>query len=381
MTSKLDADIAVIGVGAMGSMALWRLAERGMRVIGFEQFEPAHNRGSSFGESRIIRTAYNEDPRYVPLVRRAFDLWRELESVTNSSLLTVTGILSIGQPEGDIVDGTLLSARTHGLEHTILDRERMSRRYPQHRLNPGDIAVYEDAAGILPPEATILAAVQRAESLGARILRNTRVDALRPAGDWVEIASEDSTFRVRHVIVGVGPWLGAFLPELEFPVSVARQVVAWFPVRNVDDFRNEQFPVFIHDIGGGHSRYGFPTLDSKTVKLAVHHEGDLTTADTVDREVHTRDLSPVQEFIEEYLVGVEPRAVHSHVCMYTNTPDHHFLVGSLQDKPWMTVLGGFSGHGFKFAPVIGDAAADLATTGKTASAFELFSLDRFATPV
>jgi sarcosine oxidase len=378
MTYKFDADVAVIGVGAMGSMALWRLAERGIKALGFEQFEPAHDRGSSHGESRIIRTAYNEDPRYVPLVKRAFDLWRELERVSATRLLTITGIVSIGPPEGAIVRGTLLSARSHHLDHEILDRKEMSRRFPQHRLNPGDVGVFDDSAGILFPEDAVLAAVRRAEDLGARVLRDTRVHAVEAAHDAVSIAAGDARFRVRKVIASVGPWLGAFLPELRLPIEVARQVMAWFPVREVENFRPERFPVFLHEIDGVHTRYGFPTLDGATLKVAVHHEGDVTTADNLDRKVYERDFAPIQDFVERFLVGVEPRVARSHVCMYANTPDYHFLVGSHPGKSWMTVLGGFCGHGFKFAPVMGEAAADLATTGFMDSAFDLLALDRFA---
>lgn len=380
-TYRLDADVAVIGMGAMGSMTLWRLAERGISAIGFEQFAPGHNRGSSHGESRVIRTAYFEDPRYVPLIRRSFTLWHELERLSRQkSLLSMTGILSIGPPESDVVVGTVASARTHSLAHEMLDAEQMRRRYPQHRLNSGDVAVYEDPAGILLPDRAILAAVQRAETLGAKILRRTKIVAIEKKGDLAEIVAGHSTYCVRHVVVAVGPWLGTFLPDLRLPVSVERQVLAWFPVRNVGEFQPSRFPVFIHGIGANHMCYGFPSLDSATIKLAVHHEGDATTADTVDRAVHERDILPLRALIERYLVGVGSRAVRSHVCMYTNTPDSHFLIGSPKDRPWMTVLGGFSGHGFKFAPVIGDAAADLSTTGKTDDAFQLFSLDRFVTP-
>jgi sarcosine oxidase len=376
-TGGPDAEVAVIGTGVMGSMALWRLAERGVSVLGFEQFQPGHNRGSSHGESRVFRVASHEDPRYVPLALQALDLWRDLERASGAKLLTMTGIHYIGPPEGKIVSGARRSAQEHGLRYHLLDREQMQRRFPQHRLNPEDVAVYQDAAGILLPEAAILAATRRAETLGACLLRNTRVERIERAGGFVEVSTGASTYRVRRVVVAVGSWLGGFLPDLELPVEVARQVLAWFPIRSSEDFRPERLPVFIQEVREGNSRYGFPTLDGKTVKIAVRHEGEATTPDTVDREVHARDLVPLQTFIDQHLVGTVPRAARAQVCLYTNTPDHHFLVGSPPDKPWMLVLGGFSGHGFKYSPLIGDAAAGWTQSGGLNPLLDFFALDRF----
>jgi sarcosine oxidase len=360
-------------------MALWRLAERGVSVLGFEQFQPGHSRGSSHGESRVFRVASHEDLRYVPLALRALDLWRELERLSGTKLLTMTGIHYIGPPQGKIVSGARLSAQTHGLHYQLLDRDQMQRHFPQHRLNPEDAAVYQDSAGIVLPEVAILAATTRAESLGARLLRDTRIRRITRVGGFVEVSTGASTYRVRKVIIAVGPWLGSFLPDLGLPVQVARQVLAWFPVSSSEDFRPERLPVFIQEVREGNSRYGFPTLDGKTVKIAVRHEGEATTPDTVDREVHARDLIPLQTFIDEQLVGVEPRAVRAQVCMYTNTPDLHFLVGSPPRRPWMLVLGGFSGHGFKFSPVIGDGAAGWIETARLLPSFDFFALNRFQT--
>jgi len=370
-------DVAVIGLGAMGSAALWRLATRGVRVVGFEQFEPGHDRGSSHGESRLTRSAYFEDQRYVPLTQHAFALWRRLEEETGASLLTMTGCLMIGRPERRIVAGTLTSAREHGLAHDVLDATEMGRRYPQHRLSLDEVAVYEDMAGFLRPEAAITAAVQRAESLGAIVRRNTVVDGIDVVGDGVHIRVADGTHHARHAIVAVGSWLGPFFPGLNLPVQVERQVLAWFPTRDPALYSPARCPVYNHEPSPGHIRYGFPTLDGATVKVAVHHEGASTTAEDIDRTVHPRDLEPVQDFVRERLAAVEPVAVRSKVCMYTNTPDDHFIVGSPPGMPAVTLLGGFSGHGFKFASVIGDAAADMVVDGATDYPVELFSPLRF----
>jgi sarcosine oxidase len=371
-------DVAVVGLGAMGSATLWRLAARGISCISFDRFDPPHDRGSSHGESRIIRTAYFEGPEYVPLVQVAFRLWRELEHESGTSLLTQTGALMIGRPDAEVVAGTLLSAGEHNLPHEILEADAMSKRYPQHWLGVDEIAVYEEVAGFLRPEEAVKAALGRAGSLGAQVYRSTPVTRVEAGDDGVHITTRDTTFQVRHAVISVGPWLADLLPGLELPLRVERQVQAWFPVGRPADFAPSVFPVFMHELTGGRFRYGIPTLDGKSIKLAVHHEGSATTARDVDREVVPADLEPLQAFIRQYLVGVTPEATRSEVCMYTNTPDDHFLVGAPSGMGGITVLGGCSGHSFKFAPVIGDAAADLVTRGTTAYPIETFALDRFS---
>jgi sarcosine oxidase len=374
----MQADVAVIGVGAMGSMALWRLASRGARVVSFERFEPGHERGSSHGESRIIRTAYYEGPQYVPLVQDAVTLWRQLERESGTSLLTMTGALMIGRPNGGLVAGTLASVREHGLAHQVLDADRMCERYPQHRLVSGEVAVYEEAAGFLRPEDAIRAAVRRAESLGATVLRRTPVEKVETGTQGVRITAGGRTYQAGHAVVSVGAWLGGFLPGLQVPLTVERQVAGWFPLRAPELYSPQLCPVFMHETATGRYRYGFPTLDGTSVKMAVHHEGTTTSADEVDRTTHLEDLVSIQSFVREWLVGVEPVVVRSQVCMYTNTPDAHFVVGPLPGLSAVTVLGGFSGHGFKFAPVMGDVAADLALQGRTEYPIDLFEPRRFA---
>ncbi len=374
----MDADVAVIGLGAMGSMALWRLAARGARVMGFEQFTPGHDRGSSHGESRIIRTAYYEDPHYVPLLQSAFGLWRQLEEETSAALLTITGALMIGPANGHLVRGVLESVRQHGLAHEVLDAEGMRRRYPQHRLRQDDVAVREDAAGFLRPERAVRAAVERAEALGARVERETPIVRIEPDGAGVLIDAGSQSYRVAHAVVTVGPWLPSFLPDLPVELRVTRQFLSWFPVGDPAVFAPETFPVFMREWPDGRLRYGFPTLDGETVKMAIHHEGSTTTAETVDRTVSDQDIAPLRAFLEACLPDVVPTAFRNEVCLYTNTPDEHFAIGSPPGQPRVTVLSCCSGHGFKFASVIGEAAADLALRGHTDHAIAPFALERFA---
>ena len=228
------------------------------------------------------------------------------------------------------------------------------------------------------PEAAIAAAVGVAERLGARVHRHTRVDSVEPAGDGVVIRAGGATYRARHAVVSAGPWLGTLLPELGLPLHVERQVLAWFPVPDPAAFAPGRFSVFIREALGDHSYYGLPTLDGATIKLGLHHAGAATTPDTVDRGVTPADLAPLQEYVRTCLAGVGPAAVRAKVCLYTNTPDEHFLVGAPSGWPALTILGGFSGHGFKFASVLGEVAADLALTGTTAHPIGLFALDRFS---
>lgn len=371
----LDADVLVVGVGTMGSMALWRLALRGADVLGFEQFEVGHDRGSGHGESRMIRSAYHEGPDYVPLVRSAFGLWRELERESGAQLLTMTGALMIGRRNSDLVTGALASASSFRLPHQVLDRTAAAALFPQHRLQPDEVALHEAEAGVLRPEAAIRAAAARAEALGARLVRNTRVTAVR-LGTRVELEAGGATYRGRHLVVCAGPWLAKLQPQLGSHLEVERQVMGWFRAPDPAEFLPGRFPAFIHETGET-MLYGLPSMDGDTVKVAIHHGGATADPDSLDREARQGDLEPISALVSRTLPGLEPRPVRGLVCMYTNTPDRHFLVGQHPASELVTVLGGFSGHGFKFAPVLGDVAADLALAGRTAHPISAFDPARF----
>ncbi len=377
MEHERETDIAVIGLGAMGSATLWRLAGRGARVMGFERFAPGHDKGSSHGESRIIRTAYFEHPSYVPLLHRAFALWRELEAETGSPLLTQTGALMIGLPDSAVITGTLASVREHTLAHEVLDADELRRRYPQHRLDPDEVAVFEEQAGFLRPEASVRAAVSRAEALGAIVKRETVVERIEPDRDGVRVTAGGRTYHARHAIVSVGSWLGGLLPDLRLPLQVERQVLAWFPLDKPEVFAPARCPVYLHNAPSGLNAYGFPTLDETEVKIAVHHFGTTADPDTIDRGIRPEDLAPIEGFVAAYLNGVRPVATRGLVCMYTNTPDEHFLIGPAPGLPNVTLLSPCSGHGFKFMPIIGEIAADLALHGRTDLPIDLFRPDRF----
>lgn len=371
------ADVIVVGAGTMGSMALWRLARRGASVVGLEQFSPGHDRGSGHGDSRLIRTAYWEGPQYVPLVRAAFPLWRELESEAGVELLTMTGVLLIGRPDGDLVAGALRSLREHRLRHELLGPAETAGCFPQHRLAPDEVVLREESAGVLRPERAIRAAAERAVALGATLVTGVRVEAVEAGGGSVTVHAGGEAYRARHLVVCVGPWLGGLLPGLGLPLAVERQVMMWFPARDSARFTPERFPPFVRDRIGTHG-YGMPSLDGATVKVAFHHGGDPSDPDTLEREVGEADVAPVAAFVAEMLSGLVPRPARASVCMYTNTPDGHFVVGAAPGLAGVTVLGGFSGHGFKFAPLMGEVAADLALDAVTEHPIAGFSPLRFA---
>jgi sarcosine oxidase len=342
----------------MGALSAWRLASRGARVIGFERFRPGHDRGSSHGDTRIFRTAYFESPEYVPLLQRAHQLWRQVEQETGAELLTMTGGLAIGPADGELVSGVLRSARENQLPHRLFDPSEMNRLHPQHRLEPGDVAVRDEEAGFLRPERAVAAAAARAEALGARLMTDTEVTAIKAADGGVIIETSRGRFAAGRALVAAGAWTSKLLPQLGLPLEVERQVMAWLSVDDPDSFSPQRFPVFIRELAGGRFRYGFPTTDGRSIKLAVHHEGTGADPDSIDREVEDADLLPLREFAREKLRGVTGEVVDARVCMYTNTPDERFLATSPIGLPGVTVLSACSGHGFKFASVLGELMAD-----------------------
>jgi sarcosine oxidase len=371
--------VAVIGLGVMGAASLWRLAERGIPAMGFEQFSVGHDRGSSHGESRLIRTAYYEDTRYVPLVRRSFQLWTDLERHSGEDILTMTGALSVGPPDGEFIAGALASVRAHDLAHDLLDAASIRARFPQLRPAEEDVGLFEEAAGILAAERAVRIMSTLAAQLGATVRTGTSVRRVVPDGDGVRIDLHEGTVLADRAIISVGPWLPEFLPHLRLPLQVTREVLAWYPAREPARFALPHFPALFRDCGD-QMLYAFPSMDDRTVKAGIHYGGRPTTMTSIDRTVLPEDVRPVNDLLAASIDGLAPHPQRALVCPYTNTPDLHFLVDSLPASPQIVVLGGFSGHGFKFAPMIGEAAADLAMTGTTSLPVEHCALDRFLVP-
>lgn len=369
----MDAQVGVVGLGSMGSAALWQLASRGVPALGFEQFEPGHDRGAGHGETKIYRTAYGEGPEYVPLVIAALPLWRRLEEETGRPLLTMNGGLMIGPLESPFIAGVLESVGRYDLVHDVLDPEQAERRFPQLRMAPHEHAVWEPRAGFLRPELAVVAATERARRLGATIVSGARVTSVLDHGDHVEIEAGGRSYRVERAIVASGAWFLKVLDAPGAPFWVERQVQGWFPVEDPALYHPERFPIFSRVIGAD-NWYGFPSLDGRAVKVAFHHHGGARSdPDQLDRQVHQSDVEPLAEVLTAGLRGVGPDPVRTQVCMYINTPDEQFVVGPLPDAPRIVCAGPMAGHGFKFSTIIGAAAADLATTGRTDHPIETFS--------
>lgn len=346
----------------MGAATAWRLTKRGVDVMCFDRHSPPHVHGSSHGESRIIRTAYFEGAFYVPLLREAFELWRELEAVSGSRLLTTTGALYIGGADSEAVVGARRAAEEHGLDVDVLSAPELRKRYRGHVAHDGDVAVLDRQAGILQPEGAVTAMLQQVRD----VRRGRRIEST---------ASLLNEFDA--VVVAAGPWTPELVPWL--PLKVERQVHAWLSIaRDADWFAPDRFPVFIRQTEAFGDVYGFPTLDGASVKVGRHHNGDFTDPDHIRRQVGDADLDPLRLMAATYLRGVSGHVRRTLTCLYTNTPDHNFTVDFAPDDDRVVLISACSGHGFKFAPVIGDIAADLVCDGKTRRDISHFSAARFA---
>jgi sarcosine oxidase len=370
-------DVAVVGLGGMGSAALWRAAVRGARVVGIDRYAPPHDRGSTHGESRIIRTAYFEDPAYLPLLREAFPLWRELERESGEELLTLTGAAMIGRRDSEVVAGALRTAEEHDLAHELVTGAEAARRFPRHVLGDDDVVFHERDGGVLRPERCVSAALRVAANAGARVITGAMVHTVEPRGDGVRIHTDAAVIEARAAVVCAGPWLSALLPGLAVPLTVERQVNAWFRAGDARLDSARRSPVFIREMPGGRLVYGAPSLDGETIKVALHHEGARVDPDGVPREVTGADIEPLRDHVTRWMRGVEPEVSRAITCMYTNTPDEHFVIDTLPGAPQIAVVSACSGHGFKFATIIGDVAADLALQGGTERPIAAFSLRRF----
>lgn len=367
-------DVIVLGLGGMGSAAAYTLAAHGLRVLGLEQFTPAHDRGSSHGGTRIIREAYFEDPAYVPLVQRAYKRWRELEQATDRQLLQITGGLMIGQPDSELITGATASARAHQLEHIILSADESRQRFPMFQLEPEEVAVYEPRAGLVRPEECVSAQLEMAARGGAELHFQERVLGWTANGDGVAVETAQGRYTARKLVITAGPWIGDLVCELGSQLQVERVPVYWFEPRNSALFEPERCPIYIWQRDDVGFFYGFPRIDQQ-VKVARHYGGQITTAETIDRTVHPGEFAEMRAIAARFIPELAGTLIKTSVCMYTNSPDLHFVIDRHPQHPNVAVAGGFSGHGFKFCPVIGELLADL-TIDPTAAPPELFRWSR-----
>jgi sarcosine oxidase len=371
-------DVIVVGAGGMGSAAAFELARRGRRVLALEQFGLVHDQGSSHGHTRIIRQAYYEHPDYVPLVRRAFTRWYELEQLHGCHLLTSCDCLSIGQPDSELVLGVKESACRHRLPIEDLTPGDLRRRFPQFQFSDEYPGVLERTAGFLYVEECVRAHILEATRLGAVFHEEEAVRDWSVVPGGVEVRTDRATYSAAKLVLTAGPWASQLLARHAVPLTVMRQVPLWFGTRDDGAFRRDIFPLYIADTPGGYF-YGFPVLDGHGAKVAQHYGApELNGPDDVVREVSPRDEEPLRRFLAEHLPGINGPVRRSAVCIYTLTFDRHFLIDLAPGHSHVAIAAGFSGHGFKFASVVGEILADLADNGRTELPISLFRIDRFS---
>jgi sarcosine oxidase len=366
-------DAIVVGLGAHGSAAAYHLAKRGQTVLGFDRFARGHTLASFGGLSRIIRLSYYEQPSYVPLLKRAWDLWRELERDSGETLLTQTGGLYMGPPDGELVSGALASATMHDLAHERLDNAELHRRYPVFDIDPDWVGVFDAQAGWLAPERSVETHLRLAERHGATLRFSEPIERWERDGEGVRVTSTQGSYRARRLVIAAGSWLPRLLPQLARHLWVERSVLFWFEPRGeLEAFA--KLPVYIVQ-DTDRNYYGFPYDPGNGLKMAGLHFGDRVDPDTVDREPSAKDEERVRAWLRRRMPQANGERRRAQVCLYTNSPDGHFIID--RDGP-VTYASACSGHGFKFGSAVGEILADLAMTGRSSLDIGFLSSDRLA---
>jgi sarcosine oxidase len=374
-------DAIVIGLGGMGSASLYQLARRGLTVLGLEQFSVPHAFGSSHGLTRIIRLAYFESPSYVPLVRRAYELWLELERNVDTRLFHRTGSVDAGWESSRTVQGSLEACREHGLPFELLDAASANRRWPGYQLDAGMVALFQPQGGFLTPEACVRAYVRRAIENGAQVHEQEQVVSWQPTPDGVEVRTAHATYRAARLVITTGPWARHLVPALQNLAVPERQVVMWTAVEDEALFEPDRFPVFnlqaSHDLSERY--YGYPTHGRPGFKIGkYHHRRERGEPDALRRDTNAEDEELLRVAIRRFFPQANGRTLATETCLFTNTPDEHFILDRHPDAGHVAIAAGFSGHGFKFCSVVGEIMADLVTEGGSNFDLTMFGAGRFA---
>ncbi|HET7203252.1 MAG TPA: N-methyl-L-tryptophan oxidase [Steroidobacteraceae bacterium] len=371
-------DVIVVGVGAVGSAACHHLARRGRRVLGIEHFDIGHAHGSSHGVTRIIRLAYHEHPSYVPLVRRAYELWRELEQQSGAHLLHLTGSVDASSEDDAIVVGALRACAQHGIDHEVYTGAELALRFPGLQLPADHVALYQPEGGFLASELCIETHVRCARTAGAEIHANERVLGwdVTPAG--VKVRTDSADYFAGRLIVAAGAWLGELIPGLAPLARPERQVLGWFDPVVPEHYAHGRFPVFNVAVEEGRY-YGTPVFGVPGFKVGRYHHlhEQIETADDWDRDTNADDEAVLRAFVDRYCPDAAGALLAAKTCMFTNTPDEHFIIDTLPGEDRVIVASPCSGHGFKFGSVVGEILADIAIEGSTRHDIELFRLARF----
>ncbi|HEY8382681.1 MAG TPA: N-methyl-L-tryptophan oxidase [Microvirga sp.] len=370
-------DVIVAGVGGMGSATCHHLARRGQRVLGLERFDIPHAMGSSHGQNRIIRLAYFEHTAYVPLLRRAYELWRETEALAGERLLFVTGGVDAGPEDGRVVRGCLASCREHGLEHELIDAKELNRRHPGWQLPAHHAAVLQPEAGFVASERAIVAHAQLALDAGADIRAREAILGWEITGaGTVRVRTDRGTYEAARLVLSTGAWIGDHVPELARTAVPERQVLGWFRPKNPAAYRLGQFPVGIVE-GEPQAIYVFPEWGIPGFKIGVYnHFREQGHGDALSREPNAADEALLRDAVKTYFRDADGPLLSLRVCLFTNTPDEHFILDTLPGAPQVIVASPCSGHGFKFASVVGEILADMAMDRTSPLDLSLFRLDR-----
>jgi sarcosine oxidase len=357
-------DVIVVGIGGMGSAAAWQLARRGQRVLGLERFDIPNAMGSSHGVTRIIRLPYYEDARYVPLLMRAYELWREIEAQAREELLVITGSIDAGPEDSELFQGALASAQLHHLRHEILTGAQVSDRFPAYRLPGSHRAVFQPQGGFVVSERAIVAHVRAAQSAGAEIHARERVIGWEPTGknEGVTVVTDNGRYQAARLVLTAGAWMNELAPPLAQVAIPERQVLAWLQPTRPELFEPERFPVFNVSVEEGRY-YGLPVYSVPGFKFGrYHHRGEVVaTADDLQREADPEDERLLRQFAARYFPDGNGPTMALRVCMFTNTPDEHFIIDQHPQHRQVVLASPCSGHGYKFCSVVGEILADLAT--------------------
>ena len=365
----------------MGSAAAWMLARRGLSVVGFDRFRPPHNLGSSHGDTRVIREAYYEDPSYVPLVQRAYELWGELAAATDRQLLRRTGALMVSEADGLLVPGALASAREHNIPHEPLSAAEIRRRFPVMAPRESLIGLFEHRAGALDIEGCIGAQLELAARNGAELRFDAPIERWTPADlndleSPIEIQTPDGVVVADRLILTAGAWTASLLRKLALPLLVSRQVMFWLrPKGDADRFRAGNLPIWMWERGRQDFGYGLPDF-GHGVKVGHHFPDEAVEPADYDRNIHPRDEATIRAWLGDTLPDASGQILRAETCLYTNTPDAHFLLDLHPKRPNIVAACPCSGHGFKFAPAIGEAIADLAIDRRSRHDLHLFRFER-----
>lgn len=370
-------DVIVIGVGGMGSAAIYHLAKRKVRVLGLEQFDIPHDFGSSHGVNRIIRLAYYEGAGYVPLLRRAYELWRHLELVARERLLMITGSIDAGTANSRIVTGSIESCQKNNLTFELLSSPELAKRHPGYQLPPDMLGIYQPDGGFLLSERCIVAHVEAAQALGAAVRAREQVLGWDLEDGGVAVRTGDATYHARKLVITAGPWAKSLLDFLGSNAIPERQVLIWTQPLKPESFKPENFPVFNLEAQDGRF-YGFPVFGVPGFKIGKYHHRNERLSDPtqVDRNLHPEDEKVLRDGIQRYFPEANGPTMAMKTCLFTNSPDDHFIIDHHPESKDVCLAAGFSGHGYKFCSVVGEIMAQLVLDGRTQHDISDFSLKR-----